>query len=446
MKTLIKTLEGFAIAPPVVLTPILLALLYASYRIVPEFVEATFRSIFVLSPIWLPVVFVIVFWKIWVPYIRSYLEFYGQEKILLEVRIPREVVKSPLAMETIITNLHAGFGETSFIDRYVTGKTRAWFSLEIVSIEGEIHFYIWTRKFLKNFIEAQIYGQYPDMEVKEVNDYASEFSYDKEKYSLFGCDLQLTDLDAYPIKTYVDYGLSDDPKEELKVDPMSGFFEFLSKMGPGEQIWLQMIIRVNKGDRPEDKIFKPGFPFGTTTTWKDEAKSEIEKIRKEATPEVPDFNDPTKVTRGFPNPTPGQVEKLKAIDRTLGKIPFDTGMRVIYLAKKDNFNGANIPSLLLSFRQLSAPNHNSIGPVRWHIMFDYPWQDFRGLREERMRRRLADAYRRRAWFHSPYKTKSFIMSAEELATIFHFPGAVSEAPSLPRITSRRGEAPANLPT
>ena len=326
----IKTLEGFGIAPTVVLPLVLSAVLYTSHRIVPEFFDATFRSLIVLAPLWFPIVLLIVFWKIWVPYIRSYWIMHEQEHILLEIRIPREIVKSPLAMDTIITNLHAGFGETTFIDRYITGKTRAWFSLEIVSIEGEIHFYIWTRKYLKNFIEAQIYGQYPDMEIKVVNDYASELGYNPEEHMLWGCDFMLPEKDAYPIKTYVDYGLTDDPKEELKVDPMSGFFEFLSKMGPGEQIWFQMLIRVNKGSRPEDKIFKPGFPFGHTTTWEKEAHEEIEKIRLDASPEIPDFSDPSKMSRGFPNPTPGQVEKLKAIDRTLGKIAFDVGMRGIY--------------------------------------------------------------------------------------------------------------------
>ena len=38
-----------------------------------------------------------------------------------------------------------------------------------------------------------------------------------------------------------------------------------------------------------------------------------------------------------------------------------------------------------------------------------------------------------------------VISVEELATVFHLPGTVARTPTLNRVTSTRGEAPANLP-
>jgi hypothetical protein len=50
----------------------------------------------------------------------------------------------------------------------------------------------------------------------------------------------------------------------------------------------------------------------------------------------------------------------------------------------------------------------------------------------------------------PYKNyggdKPFILTTEELATVFHFPsGLVSQTPTLKRVGSKKSEAPSNLP-
>jgi hypothetical protein len=63
----------------------------------------------------------------------------------------------------------------------------------------------------------------------------------------------------------------------------------------------------------------------------------------------------------------------------------------------------------------------------------------------RMKRRMLDAYKRRMFFFYPYKYKAMVMTNEELATMFHFPGQVAQTPGLPRIPSKRAQAPTNLP-
>ena len=436
----VKILDTFKIPATGFLFVAFGVLLWILYAQIPVYVSPALKVILFFMPILVPIILAKVFWNLWLEYIRAKF-IHAQEYTLLEIRLPREILRSPLAMDTLLTNLHIGPGEGTFINRYIEGKVRPWFSLEMVSLGGQIHFYIWTRKALKNLVEAQIYGQYPMVEVHEVDDYAQKVQYRPGQMSVWGCDFKLSKPDPYPIKTYIDYGLDKDPKEEFKIDPMGGFFEFLASVGPGEQIWLQLMIRVNKDDLKENRkfVYKGGLT-GSTTSWKEEAAEEIKKIVKEATIKTVDQKNPTTL-----NLSKGQQDVVAALERSISKYGFDAGIRGIYIAEKDKFNAVNISALTASLKQLGSLNLNGFVPTRWFTQFDYPWQDWRGKKQEKMRSAIIEAYKRRSWFHPPFKTPSFVLNTEEVATIFHFPGAVVQAPTLGRIPSTKGEAPPNLP-
>ena len=88
--------------------------------------------------------------KLWGKVKKSYLsmiraDFYSKQKYhLLELTIPKGQTKSPLAMEVFLNALNQGGGESNWMDIWLKGSTKSWFSLELVSIEGKVHFYIWT--------------------------------------------------------------------------------------------------------------------------------------------------------------------------------------------------------------------------------------------------------------------------------------------------------------
>ena len=205
----------------------------------------------------------------------------AQEYILLEFKLPREIEKTPFAMEQIFSNLYLTAGETSFVDRIWGGKVRAWFSFEIVSIEGAVHFFVWTRKALRNYFEAQIYANYPNVEIHEVEDYSKELYFNPGYNSLWGCDMIFNKPDPYPIKTYVDYGLQNEMTEEsMKVDPISPLIEFFSTMKKGEIMAMQIIIRAHRKSRFPEGMFEK------EDKWKEDAKKEVEKIRRDAVPKI----------------------------------------------------------------------------------------------------------------------------------------------------------------
>ena len=124
-------------------------------------------------------------------------------------------------------------------------------------------------------------------------------------------------------------------------------------------------------------------------------------------------------------------------------------IRVMYFAKKEDYDSIKGMGLIGSIRQFGSNNLNGIRP-KWFTStgIAYPWQDFRGIRKAAHQTELMNAYKRRSFFNIPYKNwngKAFVMTTEELATIFHPPGTVATTPSLTRVSSKKGEAPSNLP-
>lgn len=387
-----------------------------------------------LAPIWAPLISIGLAWDVWVHYRRRQWLF-KQEKILLEIKLPQETFKTPMAMELVFTALYQTFGETTPIHRYWNGQVRPYFSCEIVSIEGEIHFYIWTFKNGKQNIEANIYAHFPDATVNQVDDYTKAVFYDHETHSMFGGEFIKSGPNPIPIKTYVDYGMdkNDGVEEQFKIDPMAPLFESLAALKKGEQLWIQILIRAHKKE-------KTIFNNDKEDAWKKQAEEEVEKILKKTETKNADGTTTPNLTKL----TKGKQEMITAIEKSVTKIAFDTGIRGIYIARKDSFNGSNVGTLLGMFRQYGASNLNGFRPNNT-TSFDYPWQDFHDMRANRLKRKMFRWYRSRAFFYPPIVRTPFILNTEELATIYHFPGSVVKTPTLKRIPSKRAEAPTNLP-
>jgi len=146
--------------------------------------------------------------------------------------------------------------------------------------------------------------------------------------------------------------------------------------------------------------------------------------------------------------TEGEKEAVKAIEDNLGKLPFDTGIRVVYAARKDMYKSSSQGGLTGVFKHFGTPNLNSFkmkGPG-----FDYPWQDFRGKKEAKNIKEIFERYRYRSYFipqYIPegYDKNAFVMTSEELATIYHYPGHVAKTPTLQRVSAKKVEPPVNLP-
>ena len=431
------------------------------------------KYLFIILPIALPIMLIYAWWTIRFRWLTmKYVE--EQKSCLLEIRLPKEIVKSPAAMEIFFSHL-AESGAGNWGEAFLDGKTRPWFSCEIVSTGGYVRFFIWcSQAKFKNKIEAQLYAQYPNLEIFEAEDYTKDFYFDPEKYSMTGVQYTLTKADPYPIKTYIDYGLGENPKEEYKIDPITSLVEFLGSLKKGENAWIQILIQKNEKESwkhgssaLEDLEVDPKkmtwwdkilfFFFGKSKDLKAEIKNAIKEIKESTLPEAKKGEEKTAVR--FPNPTKSQLAIIAALERSRDKTPFDCMIRSIYIPEKDASTPVNIGGLIGGLKQFGSNDLNGFKPgVKAGV------SDFRSdlarilpfvkkMNDNFITRRkkgLLYSYKLRSYFQHPYKnygkSKPFILTTEELATIFHFPsGMVSQTPTLQRVGSKKSEAPSNLP-
>jgi len=406
-----------------------------------DIVNVVIQIIITISPIILVIILGLILWPLWVNYVRSEYIF-KQKTVLLEIKLPKETIKSPHAMELFLTSLHQTGGEGSWYGRFWVGMTRAWASLEMISVEGQVHFYIWIRNSQKNFTQSSLYAQFPGIEVQEVEDYAKSIHYDTKEMKIWTEVLQLTKPDPYPIKTYIDYGLDKDPKEEYKVDPLAPLIEYLGSVGFNQQTWIQIIIRSYKSSKVKD-----GHWWKVSDWFKEDAAKIVNEILlRDKKTKVSGIKDEATGFTKLPTISKGEQDVVEAIEKAMTKYQFEVGIRVMYIAKKDFFDGSNIGGILGSFKQFGSENLNGFKPSSKHsLKFSYPWQDYKDIRKNKIGKFALDAYKRRSYFYEPYVGKHFILNTEELATIYHFPGQVAAAPTLYRVPSKKGQAPSNLP-
>jgi hypothetical protein len=410
-----------------------------------------------LSPIWLPFGLAYGAESAWVWYIQAHY-LAGRDPVLLEMKIPRDIFKSPRAMELAIIPMNLSSGETTFINRGWQGGVRPFWSFELASFGGEVHFYIWTWRGFKELVESSIYAYYPEVELVEVEDYAMKFQFDPEIHDCYVTEWRREtfrekhidgtgpkngsiELNAYPIKTYVDFELDKDPKEEFKVDPLAEPLEFMSSLRPEDQMWAQIVIR--EAGRPSTHVF-----FGAN----DKSKhlgvvvKEVDAVRKESVLIVPK-DDPKLPQNARGAATWRHLRLVENMERNASKYLYEVGIRGWIVSTKavtsHYYNG-----MRFMWRPTGDMNHSSwLRPRRWHPPFDYPWQDYDNIRWNTAAKRFLDAYRRRLFFHSPWRTYEapMILSGEEIATLWHPVSRAVAIPGLERIPATKAEPPSNLP-
>jgi len=375
---------------------------------------------------------------------KSRAEFFAKQKyILLEIVPPKDLQKTPQAMELFLGSLYQTGGDvTGFFSKYTNGSCRPWFSLEIVSIDGSVKFYIWSRANFLDMIETQLYSQYPDIEIidRTGNDYSTDIKWDPENYQYWGCNFIKSAVSHLPIKTYVSHGMVGGGKEESKVDPITPVIELLGSLKKNEQVWFQILVRAHTKE-----TLKPG-TRNEMVDWKHAAQQDLIKRTKRD----------LKMDKEKPvNPallvmTKAEKEAAEAIENNISKVPFDCGVRAIYVAKKDLFRQSMIAGINGSFRQYGSPNLNGFKTVGAPKPTKFKWQDRDGKKLLSQKKKIVGEYQHRSFFIPEYipfgaRVKPFVMTTEELATIFHFPGNVARTPTMSRVQAKKVEPPANLP-
>ena len=388
---------------------------------------------------WLFLILSVFSYTVWLAYVR---ECYKRRFnwVLLELRVPREVRKTPQAMEQVFMTMHAlANGPSNFKEKYWDGEITMWFSCEIVSLGGEIRFYVRVPGRHRNVVEASLYAHYSDIEIAEVtDDYLNHLpetvdELKKNNYELFGNEFRLEKEDVYPIRTYVDF---ETPEEEERLDPIGALLEILTKIKPEEKVFLQILVR------PADDA------------WKEKG----EKLAKELKERGKEY-----VTSQFgahpvyPQLTPGEIEVLKTIQRNVAKPGFDTIIRQLYIAPKETFDhGFPRRGVISAFNQYASETLNRFknNVFVWTLVSPFnPPYVFTKTRALGRQRRIYRNYRRIVMHPEggitfglgSWKSYRMVLNAEELATIFHLPTiAVLTGPLIKRAEAKKIGPPAGL--
>ncbi len=338
------------------------------------------------------------------------------EGVLLSIRLPKENEKLPIAAEQMFASLHGLLRFTPDVQEHI--------SLEMASSSAGINFYCYTPRAFKSFVESQIYAQYPDAEIREAVDYSKSIS---ENAVVTSTELALSKDFIFPLKTFRDF----------EVDPLAAITSALGSVRKNEQIWVQMLVRPvddfwqDRGHEYVQMVRDGKHPVSLAPG---EIAIDVGKhILSVGTNIVPYMmSGPKEIVPGRPELPPklsaGQELDLKMIENKLSKIGFETKIRVVSVAETKEEASQKLSSAIASFKQFSTASLNAFEPDP-----DSPTTVS-----------LIKAYRDRLFPEGD--SGDYILTIEELASIFHLPNVSVETPTISWTHSKKGEPPLNIPT
>lgn len=368
---------------------------------------------FIIMPIvWVPIVAILGFLGYCNYKKLNRLKVLNVDSVLLMLEIPRANDKKELAAEQLFASLHGILRDKAELKN--SGGIQEHLSFEIVSTGGQIRFYVWVPKILQNFVEGQIYAQYPTVQIYKMSE---DYSDDRNKYPVtYSAELTLTENEALPIKTF----------DNFEVDPLAGITGTLAKLNPdnSEELWIQILTRPIADDwrkTTTDKWIrkiKSGRKFfgggasGIDWTWIIEILGAF-------------FRPPTGGTNGDKAPEISERDKnrIAKAEEKATKLGYEIKIRLAYLGNDQTNAKLNMQALVGTFKQYNSTSLNG---------FRLTGGSFKA--EE------LDTYKLRQ-----FQDRGFILNVSELASVYHLPHTSVETPNIVWASSKTAEPPAKLP-
>ncbi len=410
-----------------------------------------------------------------------------EERVTLSIKVSRVNEQGPIATEQMFATLHGMLKSLTFSDR-LEGDYQEHLSFEIVCHKQQIEFFANVPRFLREFVEGQIYAQYPDVEIREVKDYtldvvldtsvgtvasARELSNASTRTKLLtsgsaslpvpldasaqaaggvpvpgagaqpppppqridgvlqakvvaATEITLAKDTALPIKLAKDFGA---------IDPLSGITATLGKLdAPNEEVWLQILVRP------------------VPDTWQEGGVALAEKMRSGKSTDrkapivvrillspftalaalirflTPSSGDEAKAPSAAPKKELSEQEKrfVDGVIEKAGKLGYEVKIRSLFIS------GNAMPSLAARTRLQSVIG--SFKQFNTTMLNGFAAKPLDGVS-------AIGAYRARSM-----SGKASILNIEELATVYHLPNVSVKTPNIVWVTSKKTEPPVNVPT
>lgn len=383
-------------------------------------------------------------------------------KVVLEIKLPKEILKPIRAMEHVFAGFHSSHDVLTKREEWIEGQFQLSFTLEIVSFGGEVRFFIRCPRPWRGMIEANIYAQYSEVEISEVEDYTQKVPKDipNQDWDIWGTEMIPPKEDWYPIKTYAKFEKETalESTEEKRIDPLSQLLEGMATLKTGEQMWVQFRLQPVLSEKPHLKWLQSAMAARDKLVKRPDKKGGQKPMVQEAieiwlpgwSPEGP--KEEKELIPSEMKMTPGEKDIVQAIEEKISKVGYRCITRFLYLAPKEVFFKPRVQIPFAFFKTISAQNLNGLKPDKTKqtkvksVPFWFLDERMLYLRKRRIFRNYWKRWhpvfpRVPRWLKDYY-----FLNTEELATLFHFPGrVVAPAPALPRIEAKRGEAPPGLP-
>ncbi|MEK7511416.1 MAG: hypothetical protein AAB575_00135, partial [Patescibacteria group bacterium] len=371
-----------------------------------------------------------------------------QSFVMLAIDIPRDILQTPRAVENIFTAMAGAQTPLDWHEKYLKGQFQLGFSLEIISLEGFIQFLIRTPAHFRNLVEAAVYAQYPEAEITEVEDYTAEINtrFPSDEYNLWGADFVLIRDEHFPIRTYVEF--QEELDKEFK-DPMAAMLEVMSKIGPGEQLWFQLLISpaaigwekggikyANKVLGIEKNSKKNIFDYISDAPMQILTRIGDEVFAREAS--VVDDKKKEKMNMMYLDPI--KKKEVEGVLRKIDKNCYKSKLRIVYYAKREVFKKAlAVSGMVGSIKQFGSTALNGFKPGKNKTQAKLMFINSRMATKQNA---ILKNYKGR---NADTVTGPYLLSVEEIATLYHFPFIEIRAPLVKKIAAKKTRAPIGLP-
>ncbi len=330
--------------------------------------------------------------------------------IVMQILVPRENDKTPLAAEQMFASIHGILGDEV--------KSTDLISFEITSSgDNGIKFYTVVPKHLAKFIEGQIYAQYPNADIKYVQDYVfseSSGNTNERKFVTTG-EIELEKDFIFPIKTF----------RNFEVDPLAAITGAISDLKLNQKAWIQILVRpVSNYWQTSSKRYITAIKEGRDPYSKG-VFAELSNLLKNMGESISAGGSDDGQRKEVVKLEPGQQEELSEIELKMLKLGFEFRVRIITKAETQIESEQILRDIIASFKQFTTAHLNT-------FIHSKPEKTGKEIYEEYIKRYL------------PSDTVD-IINIEELASLYHMPNISVETPNIAWCRSKRIEPPMNLP-
>lgn len=327
------------------------------------------------------------------------------EHVLLVLEIPRTNDKKELAAEQMFASLH-GILRTKR-ELAAQGGLQEHISFEIAAINKRIRFYVWLPKYLQNFVEGQVYAQYPTVQI-----YAAEEDYSARSLNntvSYTAELGLVDNEVLPIKTF----------QSFEVDPLAAITATLAKLEePDEEMWVQFLVRPvsddwhRKASRYISRVKSGSISSGGGSGIGQFVFKILEALWK-----------PPEEKGKAPEVSERDKGRISEVEKKSVKLGYQVKVRMAYLGHDQQTARLRMQAIVGTFKQFNSTNLNAFQIKHGTYSTD-------GIAQ----------YRARFFID-----RGYILNIEELASLFHLPHTNVETPNIAWASSKTAEPPAKLP-